>query len=114
MCLVSLLEVVLTYCSSRVVGQPSSKTDYVVLGSDAGPSKLNAIKKHGLNTLDEDGFLQLIATRVPDVTDPKLKKKVEKEQQAIKQAAQELEKQEKKAVKDHTTYVTWPIPGMGG
>ncbi|KAJ7444073.1 hypothetical protein B0H11DRAFT_1681714, partial [Mycena galericulata] len=31
-----------------VVGQPSSKTNYVVLGDDAGPSKLNTIKKHGI------------------------------------------------------------------
>ena len=48
---------------SRVVGQPSSKTSYVVLGSDAGPKKLEAIKKHKLPTLDEDGFLALIADR---------------------------------------------------
>lgn len=47
----------------RVTGQPSSKTSYVVVGEDAGPSKLNAIKKHNLPTLNEDGFLYLIATR---------------------------------------------------
>ena len=85
---------------SRVVGQPSSKTDYVVLGSDAGPSKLAAIKKHHLQTLDEDGFLHLIATRIPDTSDPKTKKKIEKEQAAIKEAAQEMEKREKKAGKE--------------
>lgn len=88
---------------SRVVGQPSSKTDYVIVGADAGPSKLAAIKKHNLRTLDEDGFLNLIATRVPDNSDPKLQKKIEKEQQAIKQAAEEIEKREKKAAKEHTT-----------
>ncbi|KAH9978130.1 replication factor RFC1 C terminal domain-containing protein [Lactifluus volemus] len=46
----------------RVVGQPSSKTDYVILGDNAGPSKLAAIKKHNLKTLSEDEFLDLIAT----------------------------------------------------
>lgn len=85
------------------MGQPSSKTDYVVLGADAGPSKLAAIKKHGLTTLDEDGFLNLIATRVPDTTDPKTKKKREKEEEAIKEAAKEIEKREKADAKDHVS-----------
>ena len=76
----------------------------MILGADAGPSKLAAIKKHNLRTLDEDGFLNLIATRVPDTTDPKLKQKLAKEQEAIKQAAQEIERREKKAVKEHTMF----------
>lgn len=88
-----------------MVGQPSSRTDYVVLGEDAGPAKLAAIKKNKIQTLDEDGFLELIATRVPDITDPKLKKKIEKEQDAIRQAANEMERQEKKADKKQTTTV---------
>ncbi|EKM58972.1 uncharacterized protein PHACADRAFT_157248 [Phanerochaete carnosa HHB-10118-sp] len=83
----------------RVVSQPSSRTDYVVLGADAGPSKLAAIKKNNLKTLDEDGFLNLIATRVPDYTDDKLKKKIEKEQDAIRAAANELERREKEIEK---------------
>ncbi|KAI0092881.1 DNA replication factor C, large subunit [Irpex rosettiformis] len=89
----------------RVVGQPSSKTSYVILGADAGPSKLAAIKKHGLQTLDEDGFLNLIATRVPDINDDKLKKKLEKEKEAIRQAANEMERREKKAAKSDANSV---------
>ena len=87
---------------ARVVGQPSSKTSYVVLGVDAGPSKLAAIKKNNIQTLDEDGFLELIATRVPDesMLDEKTKKKREKEQDTIRQGAKELEKREKAAAKD--------------
>ncbi|KAH9928881.1 DNA replication factor C, large subunit [Fomitopsis serialis] len=69
----------------RVTGQPSSKTSYVVVGSDAGPSKLAAIKKNNLKTIDEDGFLDLIGTR--------------KEKEAIRTAAAEMEKREKKAAK---------------
>lgn len=80
---------------SRVTIQPSSRTSYVILGEDAGPSKLAAIKKHHLRTLDEDGFLNLIATRVPDGGDEKAKKKLEKEQEAIKQAARELSRRGK-------------------
>jgi replication factor C subunit 1 len=47
---------------SRVVLQPSSKTDYVVCGDNAGPSKLAAIMKHGIKTLNGVEFLNLIAT----------------------------------------------------
>ncbi|KAG1807653.1 replication factor RFC1 C terminal domain-containing protein [Suillus subaureus] len=90
----------------RVVGQPSSKTSFVVLGDNAGPAKLKAIKKHQLKTLSEDEFLHLIATRQGpgepggEVLDEKTKKKIEKEQATIKQAARELERREKQASKE--------------
>lgn len=86
-------------CFSRVVGQPSSKTDFVVLGDNAGPSKLAAIQKHHLRTLSEDEFLNLIATRKGlgnGKVDAKTKKKMEKEQEAIRQAAKEIENREEK------------------
>ncbi|GLB33214.1 putative replication factor C subunit 1 [Lyophyllum shimeji] len=86
----------------RVVGQPSSKTDYVVLGDNAGPSKLAAIKKHGIRTVNEDEFLNLIGTRKGlgnGNIDEKTKKKMEKEQEAIRQAAREMEKREEKEKK---------------
>ncbi|RGP80360.1 replication factor c subunit 1 [Fusarium longipes] len=44
----------------KVVGQPSSKTSFVVLGDDAGPSKLAKIKSHGIKTIDENGLFDLI------------------------------------------------------
>ncbi|KAG0699774.1 replication factor RFC1 C terminal domain-containing protein [Suillus ampliporus] len=90
----------------RVVGQPSSKTSFVVLGDNAGPSKLAAIKKHNLKTLSEDEFLDLIATREGPGgpggggLDEKTKKKMAKEQETIKQAAKELEQREKQASKE--------------
>ncbi|KAF9267822.1 DNA replication factor C, large subunit [Marasmius fiardii PR-910] len=86
----------------RVVGQPSSKTDYVILGDGAGPKKLEAIKKHGLKTIDEDQFLNLIATRKPygGKIDDKTRKKMEKEEQEIKKAAKEMELREKEAAKE--------------
>lgn len=87
----------------RVVGQPSSRTDFVVLGSDAGPSKLAAIAKHKIKTMNEDEFLNLIATRKGPgngKVDEKTKKKMEKEQEAIKNAAKEMEKREKQAAKE--------------
>lgn len=89
----------LTASLSRVVLQPSSKTDFVVLGDNAGPSKIAAIKKHGIKTLNEDEFLNLIATRKglgDGKVDEKTKKKLEKEQDDIKKAAREMEKREQK------------------
>lgn len=44
----------------KVVGQPSSKTSFVVLGEDAGPSKLAKIKERGIKTIDENGLFDLI------------------------------------------------------
>ncbi|KAI0031291.1 replication factor RFC1 C terminal domain-containing protein [Vararia minispora EC-137] len=80
----------------RVTGQPSSKTSYVVVGSDAGPSKLAAIKKNNLPMLDEDGFLNLIATRRgPDASDEKIHKQREKERAEVEKAAREMEQREK-------------------
>ncbi|GAA5882470.1 hypothetical protein JCM3774_001130, partial [Rhodotorula dairenensis] len=74
----------------RVTTAPSSKTSYVVLGSDAGPKKLEVIKKHKLKTLDEDGFLQLIGNRKADPNDPKLVEAKKKEAAKVKEAAKAL------------------------
>jgi replication factor C subunit 1 len=51
----------------RVVGAPSSKTSFVIVGDEPGASKLEKVKKLGLKTLDEDGFLELIAKSKPQV-----------------------------------------------
>lgn len=87
-----------------MTGQPSSKTNYVVLGADAGPSKLAVIKKYNLKTLSEDQLLELIATREVggkngEGYDEKTKKKMEKDQEAIRKGAKELELREKNAAK---------------
>ena len=80
---------------SRVVGQPSCKTDFVVLGDNAAPSKIATIKKHGLKTLNEDEFLALIGSRKGSgEIDEKTKKKMQKEKEDIKKAAREMEKRE--------------------
>lgn len=83
----------------RVTGNPSSRTSYVVLGTDAGPKKLEQIKKLGVKTLDEDGFLELIRARKdapPDAETLKKRKKLEKQ---YEDAAKEMEKQEAREAK---------------
>jgi replication factor C subunit 1 len=46
-----------------VTSAVSGKTSYVVVGTDAGEKKMQTIEKLKVKTLDEDGFLNLIATR---------------------------------------------------
>ncbi|KAF9365235.1 hypothetical protein BGX34_010798 [Mortierella sp. NVP85] len=48
--------------SGRVTGSPSGKTSFMVVGDDAGQSKLDKAKKLKIKTLDEDEFLDLIRT----------------------------------------------------
>ncbi|BGP50272.1 DNA replication factor C complex subunit Rfc1 [Rhodotorula kratochvilovae] len=70
----------------RVTTAPSSKTSYVVLGTDAGPKKLEVIAKHRIKTLDEDAFLALIGSRQSDPNDPKLVEAKKKEEAKVKEA----------------------------
>ncbi|KAF5111370.1 hypothetical protein DV453_000015 [Geotrichum candidum] len=50
----------------KVTASPSSKTTCVVLGTEAGPSKIEKIKKFGIKAIDEDGFLQLLSEMPAD------------------------------------------------
>ena len=45
---------------AKVAGSVSKKTDYVVVGEDAG-SKLDKARALGVGVLDEDGLKRLIA-----------------------------------------------------
>ena len=78
---------------ARVTKSISGKTSLVVLGDDAGPSKLDKIKKLKIKTIDEDGFRQLIAAMPADGGDGLAaeKARVKKEEQEA-QAALEAEK----------------------
>jgi replication factor C subunit 1 len=49
----------------RVTGAPSSKTSYLVVGEEAGQSKLEKAKKLGLKTLNEDELFELIGSSLP-------------------------------------------------
>ncbi|GAB1213402.1 hypothetical protein ATERTT37_002551 [Aspergillus terreus] len=84
----------------RVVGTPSSKTSYVVLGHDAGPSKLRTIKDNNLKTINEQGLFELIRRLPANGGDGKAagkyeaKKKAEEEK--VKAMAAEMDKEEKR------------------
>jgi replication factor C subunit 1 len=84
----------------RITGTPSSKTSYVVLGSDAGPSKLEKIRAMNIKTINEDGLFELIR-RLPaggggGKAAEQSSEKLKAEQERVKREAAEMEKEEKK------------------
>ncbi|EEU47959.1 uncharacterized protein NECHADRAFT_30719 [Fusarium vanettenii 77-13-4] len=83
----------------KVVGQPSSKTSFVVLGDDAGPSKLAKIKSHGIKTIDENGLFDLIR-KLPAYGGSgkgaqKAQEKKKAEEEKVKKQVAEMEAEEK-------------------
>jgi replication factor C subunit 1 len=84
----------------KVTGAPSSKTSYVVLGSDAGPSKLKKIQDMNIKTINEEGLFELIR-RLPanggsGKAAEQAQAKREAEEKKIKAMAEEMEQQERK------------------
>ncbi|EFQ29956.1 replication factor RFC1 C terminal domain-containing protein [Colletotrichum graminicola] len=83
----------------KVTGAPSSKTSYVVLGDDAGPSKLKKIRDMNIKTINEEGLFELIR-RLPAYGGSgkgaeKAREKKKKDEEAIKIQALEMEREEK-------------------
>ncbi|KAF2143270.1 uncharacterized protein K452DRAFT_225503 [Aplosporella prunicola CBS 121167] len=85
----------------KVTTAPSSKTSYVVLGNDAGPSKLQKIKSFGLKTIDEDGLFALISRLPANGGNSKAAAAYEEKQKAeakkIQEMAAEMEREERHA-----------------
>lgn len=85
----------------KILTAPSGKTSYVVLGTDAGPKKLDTIKKHKLKVIKEEGLFELIR-RLPanggdGAAAEKYAEKVAKEEALIKEQAAEIDRQETEA-----------------
>lgn len=84
----------------KVTSAPSSKTSYVVLGSDAGPSKLQRIQQFSLKTINEEGLFALIKKLPANGGDSKAAAAYEQKQAAeekkIKEMAEEMEKEDRR------------------
>jgi len=84
----------------RLTGGPSSKTSYVVLGADAGPSKLEKIRKMNIKTINEDGLFALIGQLPANGGDGKsAEKALEKkkaDEEKIRREVEEMEREEKR------------------
>ena len=102
------IELVKRY-GGKVTGGPSSKTSFVVLGTDAGPRKLETIAKYGLKTINEDGLFELIRKLPANGGDSKAAGKFEEQKQTeekkIREAAEEMELQEQLNRKTKVTNV---------
>lgn len=87
----------------KVMTAPSSKTSFVVLGTDAGPKKLDTIKKFNLKTIGIEGLFQLIKTLPPNGGDGNAAQahaeKLRKEEEKVRQQVKEMEEQEREAAK---------------
>ena len=87
----------------KITTSPSTKTSFVVLGNDAGPKKLDTIKKYSLKTINEDGLFALIRTLPANGGDGKEAEKfaAKKKQEAkkIQDLAAEMDAEEVKSSK---------------
>ncbi|KIR63639.1 replication factor C subunit 1 [Cryptococcus bacillisporus CA1873] len=94
--------------SGKVTTAPSGKTSYVVVGENAGVSKLNKVKEKKIPMINEDEFLELIRQRsgkgpggtVDKAAMEKASKAREKEEKKILEQAKEMEEREKKEEKE--------------
>lgn len=88
----------------RITGAPSKKTTFVVLGNEAGPSKLRKIQELGLKSIDENGLFALIEACPPDGGDGKAAEKSAAKRKAdeekIKREAEEMEKEEQRKLRE--------------
>ncbi len=100
----------------KVTGAPSGKTNFVVLGTDAGPSKLRKIHDLGTKTVNEDGLFDLIRKTSEHImsgggghkamkavlekqqkAEEEMKEQVKRDELEEKRKAEEAEKAAKKA-----------------
>ncbi|KAF2258763.1 DNA replication factor C, large subunit [Lojkania enalia] len=86
----------------KVTMAPSRNTNFVVLGTEAGPSKLEKIRVMKIKTIDEHGLIDLISklSASGHVGDSKAqaayKEKQRKEEENIKKQAAEIDEQERR------------------
>ncbi|KAL9078772.1 MAG: hypothetical protein Q9157_002324 [Trypethelium eluteriae] len=85
----------------KVTGAPSKNTSFVILGNDAGPKKLETIRKNDIKTINEDGLFELISKLPANGGDSKAaakyEEKAQKEAEKVKKMAEEIEKEERRA-----------------
>jgi replication factor C subunit 1 len=84
----------------KVTGAPSRNTTFVVLGNDAGPSKLRKIADLKIKTINEDGLLEIISKLPANGGDGKAAEKNMEKKKAelakIEREAEEMEYEEKR------------------
>ena len=89
------LELIKRY-GGKVTLAPSKRTDYVILGADAGPKKLETIRTNSIKTIREEGLFKLIRCLPAHGGDSSAaienKRKVQHENMQIMKMAAQMEK----------------------
>ena len=102
----------------KITLAPSKKTNFVVLGSDAGPKKLETIRQYGLKTINEHGLFDLIRKLPANGGDGKAagqyEAKQKEEQAKVEKAAEEMIKQERAEAKKAASTNTSSQPASKG
>lgn len=78
----------ITECSGHVMSTMSKKLDYLIVGRDAGPVKLEKATQWGLKQVNEDDFLKFVSEKIESFDEsaapideaPKKGKKIPKKQ----------------------------------
>jgi replication factor C subunit 1 len=85
---------------SKITSSPSGATSYVVIGENAGPSKLKKIKELGVPDITEAQFYDLIRYRPSggQLTEKQKEAQVKADKQ-MKEEASKMAKQEQEAEK---------------
>lgn len=93
------MELVKRY-GGKTTGAPSGKTSYVVLGNDAGPSKLRKIQSLKIKTIDDEGLFALIRNMPANGGDGKAAEKNNErkaaEEKKVREAAEEMDREERR------------------
>ncbi|TGO85398.1 hypothetical protein BPOR_0400g00070 [Botrytis porri] len=93
------IELVKRY-GGKITGAPSSKTNFVVLGKDAGPSKLRKIETLKIKTINEHGIFHLLRTMPANGGDGKAAEKNNEkkaaEEKKIREDAAEMDREERR------------------
>ncbi|RPA86218.1 DNA replication factor C, large subunit [Ascobolus immersus RN42] len=99
----------------KVTTAPSKKTSFVVLGNDAGPKKLETIKKNNIKTINEDGLFELIRKLPANGGDSKEAQKQEEkrlaEEKKIADMAEEMAREEQKRKAEEAKKLASAAPG---
>ena len=102
----------------KVTSAPSKKTNFVVLGTDAGPKKLETIQQFGLKTINEEGLFELILKLPAHGGDGKAGQQYEakkKEEEAqVEKAAVEMVKRERAEAKKAVSGTIGSRPSLKG
>ncbi|RKF72706.1 Replication factor C subunit 1 [Golovinomyces cichoracearum] len=88
----------------KVTTGPSRRTSFVVLGNDAGPSKLRKIQELSLKTINEDGLFELLRVMPANGGDGKAAEKNMKkkclEMKKIEKDAEEMKREEMREIRE--------------